>query len=62
MDWLCSICNRKVVEHERQATMAQSKLDLAPVRVTVPIMMENLKKWSEWQDLNLRPLRPERTV
>jgi hypothetical protein len=21
-----------------------------------------MKSWSEWQDLNLRPLRPERTV
>jgi hypothetical protein len=23
-------------------------------------MLKNKRKWSEWQDLNLRPLRPER--
>jgi hypothetical protein len=29
----------------------------------VPDWMENLAKyWSEWQDLNLRPPRPERGV
>jgi hypothetical protein len=30
-----------------------------------PTQQENyklLKSWSEWQDLNLRPLRPERSA
>ncbi len=27
---------------------------------SVPYLCHQFKKWSEWQDLNLRPPRPER--